>query len=483
MYAAGPAPVCRDGRQRNCMVTITGVDAHSRAEKAGIRPGDRLFSINFREVRDVLDYRFYLADRQVRLRLIRDGEPFEVEIRKQEYDDIGLEFETPLMDEKHSCENRCIFCFIDQLPAGLRQTLYFKDDDSRLSFLHGNYVTMTNLSPRDIERIIEMHISPINVSVHTTNPELRVKMMRNKHAGEVLSYLRRLADAGIHLCAQVVLCRGINDGAELDRTMRDMQEYLPALQSVSIVPAGLTRYRQKLFPLELFSPEECRDVIAQVGRVGDECVRKYGRRIFFCADEMYIRGGVPLPEDAFYEDYSQLEDGIGMVTSMTHEFHAEMRFLPEDLENYHAPRHVTLATGVAAYDCIRSLAGELEAQVEGLRVDVVRVINHFFGETITVAGLLTGRDMAEQLAGRDLGDEVLIPCNTLRSDGDLFLCGMTPRELSEKLGVPVRVSPNDGAGFLTAVLGVNEDTPIFDAKQAECGGTRAEDPAKEPAEK
>ena len=221
------------------MVKIVSVLPHSRAHKAGILPGDVLHSINFREIRDVLDYRFYLAERNVRLCFFRGEERHEVVINKQEYDDIGLEFETPLMDEKHSCENRCIFCFIDQLPKGLRQTLYFKDDDSRLSFLHGNYITLTNLSERDIDRIIEMHISPVNISVHTTNPELRVKMMRNKHAGEVLSYMRRLSDAGIRICAQVVLCRGINDGEELDRTMRDMLAYMPALDSVSIVPAGL----------------------------------------------------------------------------------------------------------------------------------------------------------------------------------------------------------------------------------------------------
>ena len=446
------------------MVTITQVAPHSRAERAGILPGDRLYSINFREIRDVLDYRFFLAERTVRLCFFRGEERHEVTISKQEYDDIGLSFETPLMDEKHSCENRCIFCFIDQLPRGLRQTLYFKDDDSRLSFLHGNYVTLTNLSQRDIDRIIEMHISPINVSVHTTDPELRVKMMRNKHAGEVLSYLRRLADAGIAICAQVVLCRGINDGEALERTMRDMLDYMPALDSVSIVPAGLTRYRQKLFPLEPYTKEECRAIIEQVSLVGDACVKEYGRRVFFCADELYIKGGVDLPEDEYYENYSQLEDGIGMLTSQAFEFEAEMRFLEDDLEEYTAPRTVTVVTGVAAEAGIRRLCAQLEAAVAGLTIRVVPVINHFFGETITVAGLLTGKDIAEQLSGRELGDEVLVPENTLRADGDLFLCGMTPLELSERLGRPVRISPNDGAALLTALLGTNQETPIYDAK-------------------
>ncbi len=445
------------------MVKIISVAAHSRAARAGVCAGDVLIAINDREICDVLDYRFHLANRHITLTLERDGVRMAYEITKGEYDDIGLEFETPLMDEKHACENRCIFCFIDQLPAGLRQTLYFKDDDSRLSFLHGNYVTLTNLSHRDIERIIEMHISPINVSVHTTDPALRVKMMRNKHAGEVLSYLRLLADAGIRICAQIVLCRGINDGEALDRSMRDLLAYMPALDSVSIVPAGLTRYRQRLYPLEPYTSEECRAIIAQVSEVGDRCVAEYGRRVFFCADELYIKGELPLPEDAFYEDYSQLEDGIGMVTSLTHEFHFEMQFIEDDLADYRAPRRVTAVTGMAASESIRTLCAELEAAVDGLTIRVVPIINRFFGETITVAGLLTGHDMAEQLAGLDLGDEVLIPANTLRADGDLFLCGMTPRELSCALGVPVRVCPNDGAGFLTAMLGVNPDTPIYDA--------------------
>jgi putative radical SAM enzyme (TIGR03279 family) len=288
-------------------------------------------------------------------------------------------------------------------------------------------------------------------------------MMRNKHAGEVLSYMRRLADAGIRICAQVVLCRGINDGEELDRTMRDMLTYMPALDSVSIVPAGLTRYRQKLYPLEPYTPEECRAIIEQVTCVGDACVKEYGRRVFFCADELYIKGGVELPCDDYYENYSQLEDGIGMVTSQAFEFEAEMSFLEDDLEAYTAPRTVTVATGVAAFDSIRRLCERLEASVEGLTIRVVPIINHFFGETITVAGLLTGHDMAEQLAGRELGDEVLVPEHTLRADGDLFLCGMTPVELSEHLGKPVRISPNDGGAFLTALLGTNQDTPIYDA--------------------
>lgn len=270
------------------MVTITGVEERSRAARAGIVPGDVLLEINGREITDVLDYRFRLTARVVTLSLSRNGEEFAVTIHKGEYDDIGLDFETPLMDKKHSCENRCIFCFIDQLPPGMRKTLYFKDDDSRLSFLHGNYITLTNLSDHDIDRIIEMHISPVNVSVHTTNPELRVSMMHNRHAGEVLRYLDRLAAAGIALCGQIVLCRGINDGAELDRSMHDLVKYVPSLRSVSIVPAGLTRYREKLYPLTLFSREESAAVIRQVEAFAEECLGKYGSRLFFCSDEFYL---------------------------------------------------------------------------------------------------------------------------------------------------------------------------------------------------
>ena len=260
------------------MVKITQVEENSRAARAGVLAGDVLRSINQNEITDVLDYRFYLTERRVTLALTREGEPFEVTITKEEYDDIGLSFETPLMDKKRCCANKCIFCFIDQLPKGLRPSLYFKDDDARLSFLHGNYVTLTNLSDKDIDRIIKMHISPVNVSVHTTNPELRCEMMKNKRAGKVLAYLDRLAEAGIRICGQIVLCRGVNDGEELSRSMRDLKRLHPALSSVSVVPAGLTKYREGLYPLSSFSAEECRAVIAQVNAFGDECERELGER-------------------------------------------------------------------------------------------------------------------------------------------------------------------------------------------------------------
>lgn len=443
------------GIEHRFMVTITSVTPHSRAERHGVKAGDILVSINGREVTDVLDYRFFLTDTEVKLALLRGGETVNVTIRKREYDDIGLDFDTPLMDRKHSCENKCIFCFIDQLPKGMRETLYFKDDDSRLSFLHGNFITMTNLRDHDIDRIIEMHISPVNVSVHTTNPDLRVKMMHNKRAGAVLDYLPRLAEAGITLCGQIVLCRGINDGDELDRSMRDLYALGEAMESVSIVPAGLTRYRDKLYPLTTYSPEEAAAVIRQVEAFADHCLRECGSRKFFCADELYLKAGLPLPTEDYYEGYAQIENGVGMITSLLTEFESEMNFLDEYLSDYTPPRRVSVCTGVAAYPTIKAMAARLEAAVEGLEVHVYEIVNHFFGESVTVAGLLTGKDMSEQLAGKDLGDELIIPENTLRADEAMFLDDMTPEELSEKVGVPIRPGKNEGAAFIRELLGID----------------------------
>lgn len=439
------------------MVKITEVYPHSRAEARGVRAGDILVSINGEAIADVLDYRFHLTGNIIKLSLIRDGEELTVTIHKQQYDDIGLDFETPLMDKKHTCANRCIFCFIDQLPEGLRDTLYFKDDDSRLSFLHGNYITLTNLRDADIDRIIRMHISPVNISVHTTNPELRVQMMKNKRAGEVLSYLKRLADAGITLCGQIVLCRGINDGEELTRTMHDLAALYPALSSVSVVPAGLTKFRDGLYPLTAFSPEECAAVIAQVNAFGDACLNYYGSRLFFCADELYIKAGLPLPGEDYYEDYAQIENGVGMITSLESEIDYELT-APDFDECYPTegklPRRVTVATGMAAKDSITAIAHRICERVPGLTVDVIPIVNRFFGESITVAGLLTGKDMSEQLSGRDLGELLLIPETTLRAERDLFLCGMSPGELAQILHTPISTGGKTAADMISAILGV-----------------------------
>ena len=437
------------------MVKILAVLQGSIAAKAGVHGGDVLIAVNSHPINDVLDYRFYLTDTSVSLSLSRKDTPYTVHLNKGEYDDIGLEFETPLMDKKHSCQNRCVFCFIDQLPKGMRESLYFKDDDDRLSFLHGNYVTLTNLKPEDVERLITMRISPVNVSVHTTNPELRVKMMKNKHAGEVLSYLRTLADAGIALCTQIVLCKGLNDKEELDRTMRDLVTYYPALRSCSIVPAGLTKHRQNLYPLELFTPEECKEIIEQVTVFGDHCLKTLGTRLFFCADELYVRAGLPLPNEEYYEEYSQIENGVGMLTSLQTEFDEELQYLDELLPEARLPRTVSLATGTAAYGHIHGLTQALTARVPGLTVHVYPIKNNFFGESVTVAGLLTGQDVRDQLTGQPLGEELLFPAVMLRADGDVFLDDMTPTELSDTLGVPVRATESDGADLIRGLLGIH----------------------------
>ena len=435
------------------MVRIVSVRENSVAEAEGIVAGDVLLSVNGNEIRDVLDYRFYLTETSVTLRLSRADKPYEVHFRKGESDDIGLEFATPLMDKKHSCANKCVFCFVDQLPKGLRKTLYFKDDDDRLSFLHGNYVTLTNLRDRDVERLIKMRISPINVSVHTTNPELRVRMMGNRRAGEVLSYLRRFADGGLTLCTQIVLCKGLNDGAELDRSMHDLAAYYPALRSCAIVPVGITKFREGLYPLELFNQEESAAVIAQVNAFGEECLKKYGTRLFYCADELYLKAELPLPSEDYYEDFSQIENGVGMLTSLAAEFDFEMDDLGEALARYRAPRTVSIATGVAAYEQISAMAQRLAERVSGLTVKVYRIVNRFFGETVTVSGLLTGTDLVGQLAGEDLGDELLFPETMLKADEDIFLDDTTPAWLSQKLGVPVRACRGEGGAFVRAVLG------------------------------
>ena len=432
------------------MVRITKVDPGSRADRAGIRAGDELVSINGEKIRDVLDYRFYLADKKIDLALLRDGNPYTVTVKKGTYDDIGLDFATPLMDEKQSCRNKCVFCFIDQLPKGMRKSLYFKDDDSRLSFLHGNYITLTNMTDRDIDRIIKMRFSPINVSVHTTNPDLRVRMMKNKRAGAVLAYLPRLAAAGIELHCQIVLCRGLNDGAELDRTMRDLADLAPAVDSVSVVPAGLTDHRDGLYPLTPFTPEECAAVIRQVDAFASECLSKHGSRLFFCADEFYLSAGLPIPDEDYYEGYPQLENGVGMIRSALEDFTAELDAAPPASPDA-APRTVTLATGVAAEGLMRELARMTQAKYPHVTVTVRAIQNDFFGRSVTVSGLLTGQDLRAQLSGLELGSALLIPSSALRAGEDVFLDDMTVPQLSSALAVPV--IPTDESNLLSEMLG------------------------------
>ena len=436
------------------MVKITSVEERSYAKKAGIQPLDNLISINGNEICDVLDYRFYLADRVVKLVLDRDGKEYTAKIKKGEYDDIGLEFETPLMDKKQSCRNGCIFCFIDQNPEGMREPIYFKDDDSRLSFIHGNYITLTNMFDKDIDRIIKMRISPVNISVHTTNPELRVRMMKNKRSGEVLSYLDRFKEAGLSMCGQIVLCKGVNDGDELLRSLRDLSRYYPEMGSVSVVPAGLTKHRDGLYPLTDFTPEEAAAVIDMIDTVANEQLEKYGSRQFFAADEFYLKSGRPLPPAEYYEDYPQIENGVGMLRSFSDEFGMAVEDVEDMILTFEGERTVTVVTGVAAYGMLSSAADKLMALCPGLKVNVVKIINRFFGESITVAGLLTGKDICDQLDGVELGDELLVPATALRADDEDFLCGMTLKELSHRLGVKATPVGSDGYGFAEAVFGI-----------------------------
>ena len=433
------------------MVEITDVYPRSRAARAGIEPHDMLVSVNGHEIADVLDYRFYLTEKRVVVAVKRGERTLEFTIDKDEYDDIGLEFGTPLMDKKHRCENKCIFCFIDQNPKGMRESIYFKDDDSRLSFLHGNYITLTNLRDADIDRIIEMHMSPVNISVHTTEPELRRMMMVNKRAGEVLSYMRRLADGGIKLRGQIVLCKNVNDGEHLDRTMRDLYGLYPAMDSVSIVPAGLTAHREGLYELEDFTPEECAAVIAQVTAFADRCEAECGERVFYVADEMYVKSGVALPEYEKWGDFTQIENGVGMLASFDHELTVALGMLTD--EDRAVRREVSVATGEAAYAFICGVVRRVCEAVPGLTARVYCVKNNFFGGHVTVTGLLTATDIADQLRGEALGEELILSSNTLRAEGDMFLDSKTPDELSAALGVPIRFTEADGAEFLWGLLG------------------------------
>ena len=433
------------------MVKITEVYSGSRAYKVGIMADDVLVAINGNEIKDVLDYRFYLTECEVELSLLRDEESYTVKIKKGEYDDIGLEFETPLMDKKHSCKNKCIFCFIDQNPEGLRESLYFKDDDSRLSFIHGNYVTLTNMTQSDVDRIIKMRMSPINISVHTTNPELRVKMMKNKHSGEVLKYLNDFASAGLSMCGQIVLCRGVNDGAELLRSLNDLAALYPAMGSVAIVPAGLTKFRDKLYPLTDFTKEEANDIIDMINSIGDAHKEKYGTRMFYAADEFYLKAEREIPDSDYYEDYPQIENGVGMIRSLCDEFGLALSNLDEDL--FKRERHVSIVTGVASYPMIKEQVDRLCRFCPNIKVEIYEIINNFFGKTITVSGLLTGKDICEQLRGKPLGEQLLIPQNCLRHGEDVFLCGMTVGEMSDILGVPVCASGSDGYELAESIIG------------------------------
>ena len=436
------------------MVTIKIVAGGSPAEHAGIKPGDALLSVNGNPVGDILDYQFHMAETNPSLLLERGGREFSVRLEKGEYADAGLGFKTYIMDEKRGCGNKCLFCFIDQLPPppALRETLYFKDDDERLSFLFGNYITLTNLTEAHIERIAAMRLSPINISVHTTDPALRARLMGNPRAGEVLAYIPRLAAAGIKLNFQIVLCRGINDGAELERTLRDLCAHYPATESVAVVPAGLTKYREQrgLCHLEPFSPQECREIISLIDAVGGENLRRHGERLVYASDEFFLRAGLPIPGAEYYEEYPQLDNGVGMSRDMEDSFLDALR----GVKRSPRLRHVSVATGETAYPLIARLAGEF-AKRSDVRVDVFQIKNDFFGPGVTVAGLVTGADLERALLPRrgSLGEVLYIPATMLRREGDLFLDGMEIPALSASLGVPVVPVQPDGASFVGALAG------------------------------
>ncbi len=429
-------------------VKIFDVTTGSHADKAGIKKGETLLSINSNEIVDVLDYRFYQVNRKLTLEVAdEDKNVRTIEMTKGEYEEIGLEFETYLMDKQHSCRNKCIFCFIDQLPKGMRESLYFKDDDSRLSFLFGNYITLTNITEHEIDRIIKMHISPINVSVHTTNPELRCKMMNNRFAGDTLKYLKRFADAGITLNCQIVSCPGINDGDELVRTLTDLENL--GVNMTAIVPVGLTRYRENLYPLVPYNKEAAGQTIDIIEKMGDECVKKHGRRIFFPGDEFYLLAEREIPSPEFYEDFSALEDGIGMIAYLTDDVGWKLEELDADESLCHK---VTMACGEGVFPYMKRIMSMINEKFPNITINTRAIKNNFFGGGVNVSGLVTGGDLIDQLRGDDLGDRLIIPSSMLRFENDLFLDDVSTDDVERELGVTLVPVNNNGNDLVEAVI-------------------------------
>ena len=429
-------------------VKIFDVTTGSHADKAGIKKGETLLSINSNEIVDVLDYRFYQVNRKLTLEVAdEDKNVRTIEMTKGEYEEIGLEFETYLMDKQHSCRNKCIFCFIDQLPKGMRESLYFKDDDSRLSFLFGNYITLTNITEHEIDRIIKMHISPINVSVHTTNPELRCKMMNNRFAGDTLKYLKRFADAGITLNCQIVSCPGINDGDELVRTLTDLENL--GVNMTAIVPVGLTRYRENLYPLVPYNKETAGQTIDIIEKMGDECVKKHGRRIFFPGDEFYLLAEREIPSPEFYEDFSALEDGIGMIAYLTDDVGWKLEELDADESLCHK---VTIACGEGVFPYMKRIMSLINEKFPNITINTRAIKNNFFGGGVNVSGLVTGGDLIDQLRDDDLGDRLIITSSMLRFENDLFLDDVSTDDVERELGVTLVPVNNNGNDLVEAVI-------------------------------
>lgn len=428
---------------------IKEVTPGSIAEELELEAGDVLLEVNGQKVEDVFDYH-YLTNEEYLTVVVRkqNGEEWELEIEKEFEEDLGIVFENSLMDEYRSCRNKCIFCFIDQMPPGMRETLYFKDDDSRLSFLQGNYVTLTNMSDHDIERICQYHLSPLNISFQTMNPELRCRMLHNRFGGEALKKVDALFEAGIQMNGQIVLCKGVNDGGELEYSIRELMRYLPCLESVSVVPVGLTKYREGLYPLEPFTAEEAGQVIDLIEGYQRECFEKHGLHFIHASDEWYLLAGRELPEADRYDGYLQLENGVGMLRLMLDEFEEALREgVPEGPE-----RELSVATGRLAFPCIEQMSRRMEEVCPGLKIHVYPITNHFFGELITVSGLLTGQDIIDQLTGKRLGERLLLPANLLRSGEDVLLDDLTLADLEKALQVPVNIVKSSGYHFVEVVL-------------------------------
>lgn len=426
----------------------------SIAEEMGIEPGDVLLRINKQEIGDVFDYRYYIKDDYIEV-LIRkaDGEEWLLEIDKDYDDDLGIEFDNGLMSDYRSCSNKCIFCFIDQMPPGMRETLYFKDDDSRLSFLQGNYITLTNMSEKDVERIIHMQLAPINISVQSTNPELRCKMLHNRFAGDKLKYLDQLYEGHVEMNGQIVCCKGVNDGEELRRSIEDLSKYLPFMRSVSAVPAGITKYRDGLYPLELYTKEEAGAVIDLIESYQKKFYEEYGLHFIHASDEWYITAERDFPEEERYDGYIQLENGVGMMRLFIEEFEEAVKHL----EGKPMERTLTIATGKLTYPTICQFAEQLMKLYPGLVVHVYAIRNDFFGETITVSGLITGQDLVTQLLGYkeqgvDLGETLLIPSNMLRTGEEVFLDDMTVQQVEKALEVHLTAIEPGGQDFVDAIL-------------------------------
>jgi putative radical SAM enzyme (TIGR03279 family) len=439
--------------QKEHLHIVEKVASGSIAEEMEIEPGDVLVEINGNKINDIFDYQYYTQDEYIEV-LIRKptGEEWLLEIDKEYDEDLGITFENGLMDDYRSCHNKCIFCFIDQMPKGMRDTLYFKDDDSRLSFLQGNYVTLTNMSDEDVDRIIKYNLSPINVSFQTTNPLLRCKMLNNRFAGDALEKAWKLARAGIIMNGQIVLCKGVNDGAELERSISDLSKYLPNLESVSVVPVGLSRYREGLYPLEPFTKEDAKEVLSIIHKWQDKLYPKYDLHFIHASDEWYILAEEELPEEERYDGYLQLENGVGMLRLLINEFNEAFEELKVTKGVEIHEKTVSIATGRLAYKFIVDMADKLMGQFPQLKINVYPIRNDFFGEMITVSGLLTGQDILAQLKDKPLGDKLLMPQNVLKSGEQIFLDDMTVDELEKALQVPIDIVKSSGQDFVDAVV-------------------------------